>query len=127
MSHRVEMKTCIKDAGLAISSARALKLAHQTGRQRLCLYSDTVEVDLTVTLPNWRYPIGIDIKTGTIHFDNYNGHWGNIDQLDDFVQEYNLQLAEQESQDLLLEGWQTERVKQANGDIQIQLVLEQGI
>ena len=43
---------------------------------------------LAVQLPDWRYPIVCDTESGTLHYDNYNGAWGDQAELDQFLQRY---------------------------------------
>jgi hypothetical protein len=43
---------------------------------------------LIVRLPDWTYPVVIDTTTGQVHYDNYNGAWGDQAKLDRFVQIY---------------------------------------
>ena len=64
----------------------------------------------------------------TLAFDSYRGGEGMMAKVggegcETLIQEYALQVAEMEAQDLLSQGWTMERVQQTNGDIQ--LVLEQ--
>ena len=39
-------------------------------------------------LPDWKYPVVFDTKSGEAKFDNYGGHWGDQKQLDRFLQIY---------------------------------------
>src|SRR5262249_60779734 len=43
---------------------------------------------LLVRLPGWRYPVVVDIATGEVRFDNYEGRWGERQHLDRFLQLY---------------------------------------
>lgn len=43
---------------------------------------------LAVRLPDWYYPAVCDTATGKIHYDNYNGEWGDQKHLDSFLQAY---------------------------------------
>ena len=61
----------------------------------------------------------MNTATGDIHFDNYNGSWGKIEELNKLVQEYSLQTAEEQLEEFRLQGWDIQRQKQENGDIQI--------
>ena len=82
-----------------------------------------VKGDFMVKLPGWLYPVVFNTQTGEANFDNYNGGWGNVEELHSLVQEYSIQVAEAESQQLVVQGWTMERVRQENGDIQV--VIEQ--
>ncbi len=39
-----------------------------------------------VELPEWRYPVVFDIEGGSTRFDNFNGRWGNQQELDHLMQ-----------------------------------------
>ena len=83
------------------------------------LYSDTVTGDISVKLKDWKFPVLVNTTTGDMHFDNYNGSWGKIEELNKLVQEYSLQTAEEQLEEFRLQGWDIQRQKQENGDIQI--------
>ena len=48
---------------------------------------------LIVRLPDWTYPVVIDTTTGQVHYDNYDGAWGDQAQLDRFLQIYAVEKA----------------------------------
>lgn len=125
MSHTVTLKLQFRDPKCLALACTALSLAFQQGRQTLRLFAgQSVEADFSLQLPGWRFPVGIDIRTGQVSFDHYNGQWGQIQELHRFSQEYALQVAQQEPsvQELLFKGWTASRVAQPDGIIQ--LVLE---
>ena len=73
------------------------------------LYEDTAHGH-GIRLDKWAYPLVVDIDstgkiTGELSFDNYNGQWGDIAQLDRLKGAYAVELARQTAQD---EGWITE-------------------
>ena len=70
-------------------------------------------------LKDWKFPVLVNTTTGDMHFDNYNGSWGKIEELNKLVQEYSLQTAEEQLEEFRLQGWDIQRQKQENGDIQI--------
>jgi hypothetical protein len=43
---------------------------------------------LLVQLPGWQYPAVIDTLTGTVRYDNFNGHWGDDQHLLRLLQRY---------------------------------------
>ena len=125
MSHTVTLKLQFKDPKCLALACTALALPHKQGRQTVRLFAgNSVEADFGIQLPGWKYPVAIDTQTGQVFFDNYNGQWGNIQELRKLAQEYALQVAEQEPsvQDLLFKGWTAARVIQPDGVVQ--LVLE---
>ena len=48
---------------------------------------------ILVKLPEWVFPVVCDLSSGTIHYDNYQGHWGDQKHLDKFVQIYGVEKA----------------------------------
>ena len=86
MSHIVEIKTEIRDEQAVRSACVRLKLAAPETKT-VRLFSATA-TGLCVQLPNWRYPLVADLKTGRLQFDNYNGHWGPQAELNKFLQGY---------------------------------------
>lgn len=48
------------------------------------------EVDRTIQLPGWKYPLGI--KDNQAVFDNYNGSWGKMSELTKLQNEYSRDL-----------------------------------
>jgi hypothetical protein len=57
----------------------------------------TNELGIGVQLPRWKYPIVIRLN-GSVAYDNYNGSWGNIDELNKLVAYYGLEKAKMEAQ-----------------------------
>jgi hypothetical protein len=48
---------------------------------------------LLVQLKDWEFPIVCDLASGAVEFDNYEGHWGNRNRLDEFLQLYAVEKA----------------------------------
>jgi hypothetical protein len=46
---------------------------------------------LLVQLPEWQYPAVVDVLTGLLRYDNYNGTWGDQKHLDRFIQMYSVE------------------------------------
>ena len=86
MSHIVTITTEIRDPNALRTSCRKLGLddpIHQT----IKLFSAEA-TGHCVQLPRWRYPVVCDTDSGTVHYDNYGGHWGEQAQLDKLIQRY---------------------------------------
>ena len=86
MSHIVTIKTTVRDPLALAAACRRLGLAepaHGTAN----LYSSEATGQV-VYLPGWQYPIVIDTATGQIHFDNFQGCWGDQRELDRLLQRY---------------------------------------
>jgi len=52
---------------------------------------------LLLQLPGWTYPAVIDVSTGNVHYDNFEGRWGDQVHLDDFLQAYAVEKAKLEA------------------------------
>ena len=63
------------------------------------------ETGIGFRLPGWNHPL-IVRADHTLAYDNYNGRWGNVADLDRLHEEYSWALAEIAAQAM---GWQTER------------------
>ena len=48
---------------------------------------------LAVQLADWRYPVVCDLESGQLNYDNFNGRWGDRQELDAFLQAYTLEKA----------------------------------
>lgn len=95
MSHIVTVKTKVQDAAAVAAACRRLGLPVPVeGTARL--YSGGV-TGLIVQLPAWKYPAVIDLTTGSIQFDNFGGHWGEQQKLDQFLQAYAVEKAKAEA------------------------------
>ena len=86
MSHIVQIHTQVRDPVAIQAACRRLQLPEAVfGATRLF---SAEAVGWQVQLPDWRYPIVCDTLTGDVHFDNFNGRWGDRKQLDRFLQSY---------------------------------------
>ena len=124
MSHKVTLSLSIKDKACLKRACNALKITFQEGSHTVRQFTTYTPTEFSVQLPGWNYPVAINLQSGEVVFDNYNGSWGDIKQLHRLAQEYALQVAESEAsvQDLLMRGYVATRVSHANG--QIDLVIE---
>jgi hypothetical protein len=86
LSHIVTIKTQVRDTAAVAAACRRLALpepVHGTAD----LFSGQA-TGLLVQLPGWHYPAVIETATGTVRYDNYNGLWGDEQQLHRFLQAY---------------------------------------
>ena len=86
MSHVVTIQTQIRDAAALAAACRRLGLP-QPVHDTVQLYSSPA-TGLVVRLPDWRYPVVVDIAKGEMHMDNFEGRWGEQSQLDKLMQAY---------------------------------------
>lgn len=95
MSHIVQIQTEVRDPQAVAAACRRLGLpepVHGTAR----LFSGEA-AGLLVKLPDWLYPAVVDTATGQIHYDNYNGAWGNYEHMNKFIQLYAVEKARLEA------------------------------
>jgi hypothetical protein len=117
MSHIVSIETKVHDQ-IAVSAAcnRLGLAAPQDGTAEL--YAGEAS-GLIVQLPGWRFPAVIDTLTGQIKFDNFNGHWGEQQQLDRFVQAYAVEKAKLEARK---KGYAVHEQALQDGSIKLQII-----
>jgi hypothetical protein len=86
VSHIVTIKTELRDAEAVKAAAKRLGLDEPFhGTVRLF---DGEATGLLVKLPGWLYPAVVDLSTGQVKYDNYQGSWGDPKHLDAFLQSY---------------------------------------
>jgi hypothetical protein len=87
----VTIKTEVRDHVAVSAACRRLQLPPPlVGTAQL--FSGEVS-GLIVRLPDWTYPVVIDTSSGQVHYDNYQGAWGDQRQLDRFLQIYAVEKA----------------------------------
>jgi hypothetical protein len=95
MSHIVTIKTEVRDTSAVRAACHRLSLAEPIlGKAKL--FSGEVE-GLAVNLPEWYYPLVCDLASGQLHYDNFNGRWGDRRHLDRFLQAYAVEKAKLEA------------------------------
>jgi hypothetical protein len=86
LSHIVTLKTEVRDHAAVSAACRRLELPLPVlGTAQL--FSGQA-VGLIVRLPDWTYPVVVELNTWQVHFDNFDGAWGDQAQLDRFLQAY---------------------------------------
>ena len=86
MSHIIHIEAKIRDPAALAAACTRLGLAPPVeGRARLFT---TEASGLIVQLPGWTYPAVIDVASGSVAVDNYNGAWGEQRELDRLLQAY---------------------------------------
>ena len=91
MSHIVTVKTEVRDPAAVAPHAAAFSLPPPIAGTAQLFSGEAT--GLIVRLPDWAYPAVIDTTTGQVHYDNYNGAWGDQAQLDRFLQIYAVEKA----------------------------------
>ena len=91
MSHVVEIQTEVRDAAAVAAACARLKLPPP--QERIVRLYSMSATGLAVELPGWRYPIVCDLANRRVKFDNFGGHWGDVRELDRFIQAYAVEKA----------------------------------
>jgi hypothetical protein len=119
MSHLVTIHTKVHDPAAVTAACRRLGLAEPVqGTARL--YSGEVS-GLLVQLPGWQYPAVIDVRTGTLHYDNFEGRWGAQKELDRFLQSYAVEKAKLAAR---AKGYAVREQALTDGSIKLQIITE---
>lgn len=94
MSHTMDIQMELHDRRALEAACRRLRIKMEYGKHRL---HATTEDGIGVFLDGWRYPIVIK-DAGIVRYDNYNGHWGNMQKLHELEAYYGLEKAKLEAQ-----------------------------
>lgn len=95
MSHIVSITTEIRDPQALRAATERLNLPSPVrGEHRM--FSGRVQ-GWAVQLPDWRYPVVCDTDCGRVHFDNYEGRWGDPQRLNQLLQSYGAEKAKIEA------------------------------
>jgi hypothetical protein len=95
MSHIVQIQTQLRDAEAIQAACRRLGLAAAVSGTT-SLFSGQV-TGLAIQLPGWHYPAVCHLDSGQVHFDNFEGTWGDRQELDRFLQAYAIEKARLEA------------------------------
>lgn len=117
MSHIVTIATRVQDPAAVLAACRRMDLpapVHGTAT----LFSGEV-TGLLVKLPGWLYPAVVDTTTGQVAFDNYEGAWGEPQQLDRFLQLYAVERAKLEARK---KGYSVSEQPLEDGSIRLQII-----
>jgi hypothetical protein len=121
LSHIVEITTEVRDSEAVLAACRRLRLADPTERA-VRLFSGTI-TGLAVILPDWRYPLVCQPANGTLHYDNFEGRWGEQRELDRFLQAYAVEKARLEARK---QGHTVTEYLLADGSIRLSIAVNGG-
>ncbi len=91
LSHIVEIKTQVRDPAAIAAACKRLGLSPPV--QKTAKLFTSTETGLVVQLPGWKYPVVCDIASGSVKYDNFNGLWGEQQELHKFLQSYAVEKA----------------------------------
>ncbi len=95
MSHIVQIKTELRCVNSIMAACKRLNIQNPEFKLHK-LFTQQVE-GLGIKLPGWIYPVVVQPETGSVHFDNYNGKWGEQVHLDRYLQSYAVEKAKLEA------------------------------
>lgn len=114
MSHIVQIQTEVRDPAAIAAVCRRLGLDEPVfGAAKLFSGSKT---GWQVRLPEWRYPVVIDVNIGSLDFDNFEGRWGEQKELSNFLQKYAVEKARIEARK---KGYSVTEQELADGSIKL--------
>jgi len=114
MSHTVQIKTEIRDLVALQQACQRLSL-NAAVLETVQLFSNEARGH-AVRLLNWRYPVVCDLPSGEIHFDNFEGRWGDAKELNRLVQTYGVTKAVLEARK---KGYTTTEQSLSDGSIKL--------
>jgi hypothetical protein len=117
MSHIVTIQTKLHDAVAVEAACQRLSLPAPV--QGTVMVYKTQATGLIVRLTGWEFPAVIDVLTGVMRYDNFNGHWGDQTQLDRFMQLYAVEKAKLEARK---KGYQVNEQSLQDGAIRLQII-----
>ena len=121
MSHIVSIQTQIRDR--AAVEAACLRLQWPEPEQgSFRLFNSTVE-GLGVRAPRWQYPIVCELQTGQLHYDNFEGRWGDPKHLDKFKQAYAIEKTKLEAR---RQGRSVFETQLEDGSVQLVVEIQYG-
>ena len=117
MSHLVVINTKVRDPDAVVAACIRLNLAApKLGTAQL--FSGEVS-GLIVHLPGWQYPVVIDTPTGVVHYDNYQGAWGESHEIDRLLQAYAIEKCRLEARK---QGHQFTETMLQDGSVKLQIL-----
>ena len=117
MSHVVSIQTKIHDHAAVRAACQRMSLPVPT-HGTASLFSGEA-TGLLVQLPGWQYPAVIETTSGTVKFDNFEGHWGSPEHLDKFLQMYAVEKAKLEARK---KGYTVSEQSLNDGSIKLQII-----
>jgi hypothetical protein len=99
MSHTTRRKSALKNADLIKAAVEQMPGAKFLGQQTVKQFGSAIN-GVAVQLPGFKYPIAINTQTGEISSDTFNGHWGKPELIDKLAQNYGIEVAKAEAEQL---------------------------
>lgn len=117
MSHTATVKVDLSDREMLKEACEELGLEYREGLHQVKLYQGNVSAEFSVRLPGWSYPIAI--CGDQMHYDNYNGRWGDMSQFHKLQDGYSKHATIQHAENM---GWTwDEEFDEETGEITLNL------
>lgn len=117
MSHMTTIEMEIKDLACVKSACKYLGYRVEENATVQLFQRDARFTGCTaVHMPGWKYPAAI--ADSKLHYDNYEGDWGDIKHLNAFRQRYARDVAVKEAR---RKGFRVEETVDNNGKIKLRL------
>ena len=117
MSHIVTIQTKVRDPAAVAAACVRMSLPAATVGTAV-LFGGHVN-GLLVRLPGWTYPAVVDLATGEVKFDNFEGRWGDESHLNRFLQLYAVEKAKLEAK---TKGYPVTEQALEDGGIRLQIL-----
>ena len=121
MSHIVQIQTQVRDP--AAVSAACQRLGLPPPQERTVTLFSGQATGLAVELPGWHYPVVFDLACGQLRYDNYEGRWGNQEELSLFLQMYAVEKAKLEAR---RRGHSVTEQALPSGEIRLSIRVQEG-
>lgn len=118
MSHLVTIQTQVRDVTALTRACAHRQLPVPT--YRTVRLFQTEATGYAVELPDWRYPVVCDVTTGQLHYDHFNGRWGDLAHLQGLLQRYAIEKTRLEAQRV---GRQVFEQPLPDGSIRLQIAV----
>jgi hypothetical protein len=114
MSHIASIDIELKDIEALKEACKRLNIKFENV-ENYKFYDGTRKSGLAIHLPNSKYPMVLD-NNGKAYFDNYNGRWGDLAELDKVKDHYGLELTKRQAK---VKGYTFYERKTQDGKIQL--------
>ena len=91
MSHIVSIRTEVRDREAVLRACRRLEIPEPVEGEAKVFTN--WKKGLLLRLKDWEFPVVCDLASGRVEYDNYEGHWGDVDRLMTFLQIYAVEKA----------------------------------
>ena len=92
-------------------------IIHQQEQDYQLYQKEPVKGIASIKLPDWTYPVVVNRK-GEIHYDNYEGRWGDIRHLNGLKQAYGIEKAKKLAR---AQGYMTREHQKLDGAVVLEL------